>query len=129
MFQRIEDTAYMSVGRGCGFAALGIITFVVGLSGEMQTAFQAGGLASLFVCLLLMFKARHAHLRPYKHTEVWLLLEPVDRPQSNVAQLIISSALRDAYLFFAQHAAWAAVVMFVASIFVGLFFTSEPPAL
>ena len=83
--QRIEDLATMSVGRGCGFAALGIATFVLGLAHEPGLAFRTGGLLFLLVCFTLLLRAWHARQRPYRSTELWLMLDPTERPQAAVA--------------------------------------------
>jgi hypothetical protein len=50
MLQKIERLAYISVARGCGFAALAIVTFMVGLSGDMVSSLEAGGSLALLVC-------------------------------------------------------------------------------
>jgi hypothetical protein len=118
--QRIEGLATVSVGRGCGFAALGIATFVLGLLHEPDLAFRAGGLLFLLVCFTLLLRAWYARRRPYRSTELWIMLEPMERPQAAFAQQIISTALREAYLRFALHAAWLSLAMFSSSLLFGL---------
>jgi hypothetical protein len=126
MIQRIEHLAHVSVARGCGFAAIAIFTFVVGLSGEMALALKAGGILSLLTAMVLVLKAALANRRPYKRTELWIMLDPSERPQPAVAQQIIGTVLREAYLYFALHAALSAAVMLTGAVIYILFAT--PPA-
>lgn len=116
--QPIERAAEVSVARGCGFAALGIFTFMIGLMGEPRLAFQAGGILTLITCLVLVARAVQAPWRFYKRTEVWLMLEPDDRPHSETAQQLIGTALRDVYLRFAFHAACLSAALLLAAVFV-----------
>ena len=51
---RLQQLAWLSVARGCGFAALAIFTFMIGLSGDMPAAFKAGGILTLIVSLVLL---------------------------------------------------------------------------
>lgn len=122
MFQQIEDLAHLSVGRGCGFAAIAILTFVVGLSDNMELALRCGGLFCMVLCLVLVLKAWNAPRRPYKQTELWLMIPKGDRPPAGgVAQDMISRCLRDASIYFAMHAAWMAAAMLALSVLVGMF--------
>jgi len=117
MLDRIEYLARLSVGRACGFATLAILTFFVGLSGEMALALRSAGLLCLLTCFVLLLKALSARRRPYKQTEVWLMLKPGERPQESVAQQVIGTVLRQTYLQFALAAAFAAAFMLAGSLF------------
>lgn len=121
MFQQIEDLALFSVARGCGFAAIAILTVVVGLSDNMELALRCGGLFSMLTCLVLLLKARNARSKPYKSTELWLLIPKADRPTAAVAQDLISRCLRGAYIHFALHSAWISAAMLALSVAIGLF--------
>jgi hypothetical protein len=121
MLQRIETVAELSVGRGCGFAAMAILTFMVGLSGEMRMSFQCGGYLTLLVCFVLILKATRAYSHPYKQTELWLMLEPKERPDAVIAQRVIGTVLRDTYLRFALHAALLSAGFLVAAVVWGMF--------
>ena len=57
-----------------------------GLSGDMPRSFKAGGILSLMTSAILLLKAWQASRRSYKHTELWLMLPPHDRPHSAIAQ-------------------------------------------
>lgn len=125
MLQRIEQTAHISVARACGFAALAIFTFMVGLSGDMVSSLKAGGFLSLITSVILLLKAGFAARRPYKRTEVWLMLAPQDRPNSAIAQQIIGTALREAFLHFALHAASAAALLLGGAVLLSLLFPAS----
>jgi hypothetical protein len=115
MLERIERLAHVSVARGCGFAAIAVVTFMVGLSGDMVSSLKAGGFLTLIICLALVLKAWHAGQRPYKQTELWLMLKPAERPQSDIAQQVIGTVLREVYLRFALHAALFAIIMLLCA--------------
>ena len=121
MLQRIERVAHVSVARACGFGSLAILTFMVGLSGDMVSSLKAGGILALVMCLVLLLKAWHAMQRSYKHTELWLMLAPQDRPHSAIAQQVISTVLRETFLYFAMHSAFASILMLGAALVYGLF--------
>ena len=126
MLQRIERLAHISVARGCGFAALAILTLMLGLSGNMVAALQTGGILALVVCGMLLLKAWLAGLRSYKSTEVWLMLNPQDRPHSEIAQAVIGTALRDTCLRFALHAARVAAGLLLTAVLYALIVVGQP---
>jgi hypothetical protein len=113
----IERAAYVSVGRACGFGSLAILCFMVGLSYEPHLSARVGGLLSLIMTGVLLAKAMSALTRPYKTTETWLMLDEADRPSPSVAQHMIGSVLRDAYLWYARSSALVTVILFVAAVF------------
>ena len=104
MTNPVQAAAFVSVGRACGFAGLGVLCVVLGLSWDPALAARTGGAMSLGICLILLVRALLAHRRPYKRTETWLILRKDDRPRAEIAQRLVSTALREAYLFFAQKA-------------------------
>lgn len=116
MLERIEELAHLSVARGCGFAALAIVVFFVGLSSDPPVACKLSGILALLTCLVLLLKAQLAPRRPYKHTELWVMLMPQERPQAAIAQQIIGTVLREAYLVFALHAGLAAAGLLAVSL-------------
>ena len=120
MLQTIERLAEVSVARGCGFAALGIFTMMVGLSPDPAMAFQAGGLLSLLTCAVLILKARNAPARPYRSTELWIILPKDQRPSKATAQQLIGSVLQAVYYRFAWHAALTAGMLLLVALLVGL---------
>lgn len=116
MLQTIEDLATFSVARGCGFAGLGIFTFMIGMMSEPQLALATGGILTLVTALVLFARAAQAIQRPFKRTEVWIMLKPAERPRQDIAQQIIGNALRDAYLRFALQSAWLSAALLTASL-------------
>jgi hypothetical protein len=118
---RVQQLAWVSVARGCGFAALAIFTFMIGLSGDMAAAFKAGGILTLIASLVLLVKGWQAPARPYKRTEVWVMLQPDERPHAALAQTLIGETLRRTYMMFALHSAMLAGGFFVASLLLAMF--------
>jgi hypothetical protein len=121
MLDRIETLAHVTVARACGFAALAIFTLMIGFAGDFQASLKAGGYLSMLVCLILVLCAWNAPRYPYKHTELWLLLTPAERPAAEIAQKLIGGVLREAYLKFALHSAWLGCGMLVTAVLLGLF--------
>ncbi len=119
MIERIEQLAHLSIARGCGFAALGILTFFVGMSADLPIALRSAGMLSLLVAAVLLLKAGFVHRQPYRRTEVWVMLKPAERPAASVAQVVIANALREAYLRFAGQAAFLALLFLVVSLIWG----------
>ena len=112
----IENAAYLSVGRACGFAGLGVFCLVFGLSFEPVLAARAGGTVSLVVTLVLAWRGLGAPTRPYRQTEVWLILAKDERPTEGVAQRVIGTVLQEAYWWFAQQAAVVSIILLAASV-------------
>lgn len=123
---RLEEAAWVSVARGCGFAALAIVTFMFGMAGNIPGAFKAGGILTLITSLILLFRGWQAPSKPYKRTEVWMMLEPEDRPQAALAQTIIGETLKQTYLTFALHSALIAGGMLLLSLSLPLASRSGP---
>ncbi|MCL4767519.1 MAG: hypothetical protein KJZ80_14925 [Hyphomicrobiaceae bacterium] len=124
--EKIEHLAHASVARGCGFAMLAIATFMIGLSAEFAIALRAGGYSCLLMCFILMAMGWRAGSKPYKRTELWLMLEPAERPHATVAQSIISTARREAFLDFALRSAWLASGLLVMAVFWGFLPDQKP---
>ncbi len=116
MSSKIETAAELSVARACGFAGIGIGTFMVGLMTDPALSLQVGGILSLFICMVLVLKASWAPRAPYDRTEVWLMIERGDRPGPAVAQQIIGGVLREVYVRFAFYAAALSFGFLAASV-------------
>jgi hypothetical protein len=101
--ERVSQLALLSVSRGVGFAALAIGTLMVGLSSDLLTCLRAGGILTLITSTLLFMFGLQAPSRNYKQTEVWIMLNPDERPSAAVAQNMIGDALKRTYLNFALH--------------------------
>jgi hypothetical protein len=113
--QTLERFAELSVARGCGFAAVGIGTIMLAFAEQIPMALYAGGLLTLGTSLILILKAQWASRRPYKRTELWIMLHPVERPDAAVAQQIIGTILRETYQRFAFYTAGMSILMLSVS--------------
>lgn len=98
---RVRELALVSVSRGCGFAGLAIICFMIGLAGYPDVAMRIGAILMMGTAACLVVKADVALRRPYKRTELWVLLPPSERPPAEFAQQLIGGALREIYRRFA----------------------------
>ncbi len=112
----IENAAYVSVGRACGFTGLAIFCLMFGMSFEPALAARTGGTLCLAVTFILAFQAYRARMRPFRRTEVWIILRKEDRPPAEIAQKLIGETLRRVYLWFAQSAAIFAFVLLISAI-------------
>jgi hypothetical protein len=113
---KIEHFVEVSIARGCGYVGLAVLTFMVGLSWDMVLATKVGGLLVLLASMILVVKAERSAVRPYRHTELWLMLDRRDRPRKVVAQRVIGAVLRGCYLRFALHSAFLAAVLLAMSL-------------
>jgi hypothetical protein len=107
--EHIRKLAWISVARGCSFGGLAILTMMIGFSATPALALDFGGVGFLLMAVILMIKAARSEQFPYRRTEIWLMLEPQDRPPPEVAPGIISRTRRDVILRFAHMSALAAL--------------------
>ena len=112
----IERLAELSVARGCGFALIGIVTTMTGLSAEPALAFKAGGILTLLTCAVLLLKAFNALGRPYKRTEVWIMLNPDERPPEDVAPRMVAEARRSILLRWTERSAWISAALLTGAV-------------
>lgn len=112
----IKTAAFISVGRAFGFASLGILCLMLGLSFEPVIATRAGGIMGLGLTAILTVFGLHARYRSYLDTETWLILAKSDRPPTNIAQQVIGEALHDTYLWFAARAIAGSVLLLAMSL-------------
>lgn len=111
MESTIRSLAMISVFRGCAFGALAIITGMVGLSFDITAALRFGGMAMLLMTAILILKAWRADSQSYKQTEVWIMLDPEQRPPAALAPLLIASARQAAFYRFAYLSAVGSSLM------------------
>ena len=112
----IEKAAFVSVGRACGFAGFAVLCVMVGLSFEPLVAARTGGAATFAMTLFLGYRAKSSPARPYRHTEVWIMLAKAERPDDSLAQKLIGEALRDAYIWYARQTALVTVILWMAVV-------------
>ncbi|MDX2203585.1 MAG: hypothetical protein NW223_12610 [Hyphomicrobiaceae bacterium] len=120
MIVSIEKIAEFSVARACGFAALAIFTLMIGFAWHPAVSFQTGGILTLLTCAILLLKGVNARRKPYKTTELWIILPKDQRPIPEIAQQLIGNVLRDVYLRFALHAAGLSALMLVSALSLSL---------
>jgi hypothetical protein len=110
---RIRQFAELSVRRGCGFAALAIVTFMVGLSADPIVALKAGAVSSTLLGFVLLVKSLRSQQTDYRRTELWILLDRKhDLPEAHAAR-VITGVLREVYLRYAELAAWVAFLFWI----------------
>jgi hypothetical protein len=90
------------------FAALAIGTTVLGLIFEPVLALKTGGALTLIMAAVLQLKAEQAPSRPYRSTEVWLILDRRLGLPDAQAQRIVGEALRATYQRYAGYSLAAA---------------------
>lgn len=99
---------------------------MIGFAWHPAMAFHTGGMLTLLMSAVLYLKGRNAVGRPYKHTELWVMLPRDLRPAPEVAQQLIGNVLRDVYFRFAQHtAALSALMLAIALLLLSLFGVSS----
>jgi multidrug efflux pump subunit AcrB len=117
----IKEASDLSIRRACGFGLLAIWTTMVGLSYEPLLAVRAGAVLMTVMGAVLLVRAWGARHRPYKRTEVWLILNKThDLPEAR-AQQVFGNILRERYLWHATAAGWIALVLWGVGIFLALF--------
>lgn len=116
----MRRVAFETVMRACGFGSLAIFCIMIGLSFHPRAAFQAGGILTMLMATILIFKAREALTKDYRRTEMWLYLPKDFRPPEAYAQWASATVLRDTYLTFAMWSSLIAIVMWVIALFFAL---------
>lgn len=117
---RVRACARESVGKACAFAGLGISVIMVGLSFNPAMCAKAGGALTTLLSLVLTWYAVEAPRRPYRRTEVWLLLgKQLDVPESHM-QRMIATELRDAYAKFAKITGLTGLALWGGGLLIGM---------
>ncbi len=120
MSPSIRQAAMISTARACGFGTLAIMTTMIGFAGTPTLSLKVGGVCFLLTAAVLILMAWRAPLKPYKRTEVWLLLDAQDRPPAAFAQTAISSARIEAFYRFAHISATLAAVFLTGALLAAL---------
>ena len=121
MIDPIRDACDVSIRRACGFAVLAIGTAMVGFSYHPLLAIRFGAILTTVMVLVLLIKGSRAPRRPYRRTEVWLILGKQHNLPETRAQQVIGNTLRERYLWHATVAGAVALPMWVLTIFLALF--------
>jgi len=112
---RVRELALLSVSRGCGFAGLAIVCFMVGLAGYPDVAMESGAVLMMTTAAILAVKADLSVARPYQRTELWILLSSEERPRAEFAQQLIGRCLSEVYRRFAAYFGVGGVLCFLGS--------------
>lgn len=117
MHDPIATNAWISVARGCGFAALAASCGMLSLAYNPPAALKLGGYSALLTCAVLLLKAWRANKIRYSQTETWIMLQEHERPPKAYAQLVIANARRAVLYKFARlNAGLAAGLLVLAFI-------------
>jgi hypothetical protein len=108
---RVDYLAEVSIGRGCGFAMLAIITTMCGMAGNLELCLKVGAGLCALLGVVLGWRAWRAIGRDPRRTEVYLMLDkgrdlPEDYP---LAQ--INEALRRVYVRYAEYSGALALIL------------------
>lgn len=105
LLETARKLALFSVGRACLFGLLAIATVVLGLISWPALALKTGAILTGIGGAVLVYKASQARERPFKRTEVWILIRKEWPMDNGHAQPVISQALTETYWQFAEYAA------------------------
>jgi hypothetical protein len=110
---RIKYFADLSIRRACGFGFIAVVTGMVGTAWSVALAVKTGAVGVTLMGAILVYKALRAPAKPYKSTEVWLLLERHhDLPEAR-AQQVFGNIMRERYLWHATRVALVALVLWL----------------
>ena len=112
--------AFETVLRACGFGSLAIFCVMIGLSFEPRIAFQTGGVLTLAMAGILIFKAQEALTKNHRRTEMWLYLPKELRPPEASAQQTTAVVMRETYLVFALWTSAVAIGMWTLALLFSL---------
>ena len=118
--EHMRRIAFETVLRACGFGSLAIFCVMIGLSFEPRAAFQAGGMLTLLMAAILIFKAYEARTKNHRRTEMWLYLPKEQRPPEAFAQWASATVMRETYLTFARWTSAIAIAMGVLALLFSL---------
>jgi hypothetical protein len=115
-WSRLNELALLSVSRACAFASLAIFCFMIGMAGYPLVALKSGAVLMMFSAAVLVIKAQRSPAKPYKRTELWVLLAPEERPSNRFAQQVIGTTLREMFIRFAGYFAFGAFCCFAGAM-------------
>jgi divalent metal cation (Fe/Co/Zn/Cd) transporter len=126
--ERIRSLAHVSIGRGCCFAGLAIGATMMALIYDPPLAFRTGAVLVLIAACVLMIKARNAPKRPYRRTELWMLMDKKsDLPEARIQQAL-GGILAELYGRYARYAFGIAIGFWLLAIGSELLWSKAEPA-
>ena len=108
---RIQYFAGVSVRRACGFGVLAIVTMVSGFAPIALFAVKLAATLTTLMGVILALKAMHAPKKPYRRTELWVLLEKNHGLPEAYAQRVLMGTLQELYIAYAEIAGWIALAL------------------
>ena len=117
---RLRDLAFLTVGRAIGFAGLVIVCVMAALSFDPLLAVRSGGVLVSVTLAVLVYRLANIAAIDHRRTEMWLYLEPDERPAEAQAQGVVSAALKEAYAWFAHWTAGTAALLWLLSLVLSL---------
>ncbi len=106
--------------RACAFGLLAIATVMVGFSSDFSLALRAGAILLMIMAAILCVSGMRAERKPYKHREVWLILERSHGLPETRAQETISRVMRELFYSYAKLATVSAVALWSLDLFARL---------
>jgi hypothetical protein len=116
MYETIERLTLISIARGVGFAALAVLCLMVGFASDFVNVLRAGGIGSLLIAVVLLIKAQNTSPETYKRTEVWIMLDPHERPPEDIAPRMVAEARRTILLRWTELSAWISAVFLAGAV-------------
>ncbi len=110
---RLRHAADLTIRRAIGFAYIAIGTTMAGMAFDGYLAVKTGAILSTVVAAVLGLKALRAPRRPYKHTELWIVVDKDHGLPEERAQDVIGHVLRERYLWHAQLIAGVAALLWL----------------
>lgn len=110
---RIRYFADLSVRRAVGFCLLAIFTVFIGLSYNWLMAFRSAAIMLSLMAAALLHCAWRAHRKDYRRREVWVMLDQWHGLPEHRAHHTISDVMRETFLRYAEHGAWAAAALWL----------------
>jgi hypothetical protein len=112
--QRVYAMTDFSIRRGCGFAALGVVTTMAALSFEPVMSFRVGGVLTAAVAFALWVQAQTAPRRNVLRSEIWMLLRQHAKDlRPELAKQLLPPVMRERYLWHATAASAVAVALWL----------------
>lgn len=113
---RIQYFAGVSVRRACGFGVLAIVTMVSGFAPIPLLAVKLAATLTTLMGVILALKALHAPKKPYRRTELWILLGKKHGLPEARAQRVLMGTLQGLYIAYAEVAGWVALALWGAAL-------------
>ena len=112
--------AFAAAARDAGFVALAAATLMLAFSFAPALSLSIGANIALAFAIFMILRAVCLRTDGIERTEVWLILQPQERPADDIGRRLARDELQDVLLRFARASAGAAIVLYGASLAVSL---------